>query len=623
MLTIKKKLLASSLAAIGIIYGDLGTSPLYAFRESLRGLPITSGNIYGVLSLIFWSLILIVSIKYIIFVLRADNEGEGGVLALLALIKKQNEKAFHVLFGIAIFGTALLISDGMITPAISVLSAIEGLNVISPEFSHLTLPLTLVILLALYFCQHFGTAKIANYFGPVLVIWFIVIAILGGIQLAKNPLIFSAINPYYGLAFFIENGWKGYAILGAVFLVVTGGEALYADLGQFGKSPIRVSWFFVVLPSLLLNYFGQGAYLLKNPEAIENPFYALSPAFFSYPLLILATLATIIASQAVISATFSLTKQAVLLDLLPKLPIIQTSSEEKGQVYVPLMNLFLALGTMSFVLYFKNSSAMAYAYGIAVNLVMLSVTLLLIFVAYKQWHWSMAKMLIFFSIVFLIELGFLGANLQKILSGGWLPILFAVLCGTIMTTWYKGLTYLRKAHYAGRGDIKDHLVHYQSSDFHILPDSLAIIITDPYDKSGGSFLAHIKLNQIMAKTNLILSVSVENYPYISEKERYECIKLDENIYRFVLHMGFMQLINIPHELSNASQINVLPFVFKINKATYFIENTNISPVAGPSRLPFFWQEKLFSYLMRNSTLDIEFYHLPHHQTISIGSYCEL
>jgi KUP system potassium uptake protein len=338
---------------------------------------------------------------------------------------------------------------------------------------------------------------------------------------------------------------------------------------------------------------------------------------------VLATLATIIASQAVISATFSLTKQAVLLDLLPKLPIIQTSSEEKGQVYVPVMNFILALGTISFVVYFKNSSAMAYAYGIAVNLVMLSVTLLLTFVAYKLWHWSMIKMAIFFSIIFLIEFGFLGANLEKIISGGWLPILFAVLGGMIMTTWYKGLAYLRKTIYTERGDIRDHLVYVKTSDFHILPNSLAIIITDVYDKSGGSFLQHVKLNQIMAKTNLILSVFVENYPYTDDKERYECVKLDENIYHLILHMGFMQLINIPDELANASNLKIIPFVFDKSKATYFIENTIVSPGPAQSTLTFYWQEKLFCYLMRNSTLDIEFYHLPYHQTISIGCYFEL
>jgi len=620
----RKKLLATSVAAIGIVYGDLGTSPLYAFRESLKGLPISAENIYGVLSLICWSLVLIICIKYVLFVLRADNEGEGGVLALLALIKKHNEKAFRAIFGIAILGTALLISDGMITPAISVVSAIEGLEVITPKLSHLTVPLSLGILFMLYFFQHFGTAKIAKYFGPIILTWFMVIGVLGVMHILKNPTIFYALNPYYGVMFLAQNGWQGYTILGAVFLVVTGGEALYADLGQFGKKSIRLSWFVLVFPSLLLNYFGQGACLLKHPEFIENPFYALSPDFFQYPLLVLATLATIIASQAVITATFSLTKQAILLDLLPKLRIIQTSSEERGHVYLPAMNTFLAIGTVSLVLYFKNSSAMAYAYGIAVNLVMLSVSFLLMFVAYNQWRWSLLKMISFFSVVFFIELGFFGANLEKIASGGWMPMVCAVLFGSVMITWYRGLTHLRKAHFLepdpGHSAIKS---HYPATDFLVLRDSLAVIITDPYDESGGKFFQYIRLNRIMAKTNLIVSVSIENYPHSKDPERYECTQLDENVYRLVLHMGFMQAIHIPDELVRASDRKVFPFVFSKDKATYFIENTNVSPGMNASTLTFFWQERFFSYLMRNSTLDIDFYHLPYHQTISIGSYFEI
>lgn len=363
-----KAFLPLSMAALGVVYGDIGTSPLYAIRESLLGLPVSPENILGILSLIFWSLILIISIKYLCYILRADNDGEGGVLALLALLKRENGHTYKFLFLIGILGAGLLLGDGMLTPAISVVSAIEGLQVISPTFSQLVLPLTCIILLALFLVQHHGTAKIGWYFGPIILIWFVTLAILGMAKIIQNPIVISALNPYYAIEFFIHNGWTGYAALGGVFLVATGGEALYADLGHFGKIPIRLSWFAVALPGLLLNYFGQGAYLLQHPDAIVNPFYAISPSWFSYPLLIIATMATIIASQAVISATFSLTKQAVLLDLYPRLSIIQTSEKKKGQIYVPQMNAILAIGTLILVITFKNSSALAHAYGIAVNL---------------------------------------------------------------------------------------------------------------------------------------------------------------------------------------------------------------------------------------------------------------
>lgn len=621
--TTNKKTLGLTIAAIGVVYGDLGTSPLYAFRESLSGLSVVSDNIFGVLSLIFWSLILIVSLKYLVFVLRADNDGEGGVLALLALIKKSDPRAFKLFFYTAIMGTALLISDGMITPAISVVSAIEGLSVITPSLSHLTLPITCIILVSLYVCQHYGTAKIGNLFGPILIIWFISIGLLGFTHIVNNPIILKAINPYYAINFFVQNGWKGYMLLGAVFLVVTGGEALYADLGQFGKTPIRYGWFGIALPGLLLNYFGQGAYVLSNPSAIVNPFYSMAPSWSSYPLLIIATLATIIASQAVISATFSLTKQAVLLDLYPKIRIIQTSSEEKGQIYVPQMNVFLAIGTLTFLAIFKNSSAMTFAYGIAVNLVMLSVTILLIYVALKIWQWSLIKILALFSVILLIECAFLGANLHKITSGGWVPITFSLFAGTIMVTWYKGMKYLRTSYYKEKGTFESTLSHIKSAKMSPVPKSFSVFITDPYDDSSSGILQYLKLNHFMPEVVLITSIIVENDPYISRKKRFELTQLSPHIYRLMLHVGFMQLIDIPKELAHAARDNVFHFDIDLNHAAYLVQITNISPTLRKRTLPFFWQEKLFAFLMRNSTLDIEFYHLPYERTIAIGNYCEI
>lgn len=616
------KTIPLTLAAIGIVYGDLGTSPLYAFRESLKGLPVTVDNVLGILSLIFWALITLISTKYLVFVLNADNDGEGGILAMLALLKKNNESAFKLFFGTAIFGTALLIGDGMITPAISVISAIEGLNVITPAFKHLTMPITIIILIILFMSQRHGTAKISHFFAPIMCIWFVTIGVLGASHLSDNIIIFNALNPYYGVKFFMNNGWSGYAVLGGVFLVVTGGEALYADLGQFGKSAIRLGWYGLALPCLLLNYFGQGAYILVNPAAINNPFYALAPEWFSYPLLFIATLATIIASQAVITATFSITKQAILLDLYPKVPIIQTSSEEKGQVYIPQMNFFLAVGTLFFVLAFKNSSAMAHAYGIAVNLEMITVTIIMMYVASKLWQWSIIKIVSLLLIFLLIELAFLGSNLHKVLTGGWVPILFAMVSVTIMVTWYEGMKYLRTIFYQRKGTLKENLSAFQTEKLQHLSDKIAVFVCEPYDESAASLLDYFKLNAAIPETILILKINITNEPYVSSDKRYELTKLDKHIYSLIIHVGFMQLINIPFTLSIAKKKGVFPFEIDFKQVTYLIEITHITATERKSTLPFFWQEKLFAFLMRNSSVDIEFYHLPYNRTIAIGNYCE-
>ncbi len=623
MIANNKKVLPLSLAALGIVYGDLGSSPLYAFRETLRGLTIAPENIYGVLSLIFWSLILIISIKYLIYILKVDNDGEGGILALLALFKKFDIRAYKLFFFVAILGTALLIGDGMLTPAISVISAIEGLNVISPSLSHLTIPLTLVILIAIFMCQHFGTAKIGGLFGPILLVWFIVIAILGAVHIIENPLILKSINPYYAYHFFIVNGWKGYLLLGSVFLVVTGGEALYADLGHFGKTPIRLSWIFVALPCLLLNYFGQGAYLLENPSAIENPFYALSPDWFSYPLLFLATLATIIASQAVISATFSLTKQAVLLNLYPKVPIIQTSSEEIGQIFVPHMNVILAIGTILLVIIFKSSEALTHAYGIAVNLVMLSVTTLIVYYCYMHLKWSFFKTFIFGGVFFTIDFAFLGANVLKIHSGGWFPLLVALIFATVVITWHQGVEFLRRTYYKDKGDLKEILAKIKLSNVSCMPNTLSVFVADPFDKSGGSLLRFLKLNHTIPEHVLILSMVTENIPYVEHDKRYELTAIDENIASLVLHNGFMQLVNVPDMLELAKRSKIFPFPVDFHKATYLIEATNISPTRRRTNLPFFWQERLFAFLMRINEIDVDFYHLPYSRSIAIGCYFEI
>lgn len=621
--TTTKSKLPLALAALGVVFGDIGTSPLYALPASLHGLSITIDNVRGVLSLIFWVLILVISARYMSVFLRADNQGEGGVLALLALIKGKKTRFYPVLFLCSVLGAGLLLGDGMLTPAISVLSAIEGLNLISPQWTHYVVPITVIVLAILFLCQRFGTHKIGNSFGPIILLWFVVIGLLGAMRIMENPQIIYAVNPYYAVKFFQQNGWVAYRLLGGVFLVITGAEALYADLGHFGKWPIRLGWFTIALPALLLNYFGQGAYLIQFPQAIAHPFYALAPEWFAYPLLIIATMATIIASQAVISASFSLAKQAMLLDLCPRFPIIQTSTLKQGQVYVPKINVILTIGTLLLVLFFKNSIALAGAYGLAVNLVMLIVAILVITVAYQIWHWSIAKIIQVFSIFILIDLAFLGANSYKIPQGGWVPLVFAFTCIVIMLTWNKGVHLLRSSHYMAKVDLNEIIEEFNQSEMYYLPDSAAIFITDPYDQSGGSFLHHLKQMQILPENILIVSVVIEKYPHILQSDRFEVTEISERVYRLILHFGFMQIIDLPKILKYGNENNHLPFRLNIENVPYLVETIEINLTLKQHPGLFLWQKKIFKILLRNSAVDFKFFHLPHNRTISIGTTCNI
>lgn len=618
----KQKLLPLSLAALGIVYGDLGTSPIYALQQTLLHISVSTENILGILSLVFWALVLVISTRYVIVFLRADNDGEGGVLALVTLLRRQDKKVPRLFFYLGIIGAGLLLGDGMITPAISVISAIEGLKVISPSFSYLVVPISFAILFILFACQRFGTEKIGISFGPILFCWFITIAVLGLNAIIHNPTVLRAINPYYAFLFFKHGGWHVYILLSGVFLVITGAEAMYADLGHFGRLPIQIGWFAVALPSLLLNYFGQGANLLQSPDAISHSFYALAPSWFAYPLLIIATLATIIASQAVISASFSLTRQAILLNVCPRLSIIHTSKKEKGQIYMPQVNFILATGTLLLVLIFRSSDALAAAYGMSVNLVMIIVAILVMCVARLNWQWSIAKILQVFLIFSLIDLAFLGANLHKIEEGAWIPLVFALVVGTMMITWEKGMEVLRASYYMKRIALLDGLGELKTSKLNFLDNVTAVFMADPYDKSGGSFFHYLKLNRIMPEQVLIVSMTTENYPYVYEKKRYELQKLQKNIYKLILHYGFMQTVSIPRVLQLAIQSKIFPFTLELEKAIYLVETINITNKKRSSPL-YPWQKKLFYFLLRNSELDIQFFKLPTNKTISIGSYCEI
>src|SRR3990167_8476850 len=623
--TSQQKILPLSLAALGVVYGDIGTSPLYAIRSALSGLPINTVDVLGVLSLIFWALILVISIKYLCVVLSANNEGEGGILVLLTLLMKKSGQTKTVFLVLAMFGAGLMLGDGMLTPAISVVSSIEGLNVVAPSLLGLVLPLSCVILFLLFLFQSLGTAKIGITFGPMILLWFGILGVLGVLQIIQNPVVLYAINPYFAFHFLLSSGWKGYAVLGGVFLVMTGGEALYADLGHFGKNAIRMSWFFVALPGLLLNYFGQSAYLLNHPDGISNPFYLIAPDWFLIPLLIIATIATIIASQAVISGTFSLTKQAVLLGLYPRLPIIQTSESMRGQIYIPQINFVLMIGTLIFILIFKTSDALTHAYGIAVNLVMLLTTILVSIAGYKIWNKNKFLLFCMFSVFIVIDLLFLGSNIEKMATGGWLPILIALVCTFIMYTWHKGMEYLRKNYYTQQESFSETLQQMRANSKSISPDFTAIFITDVYDRSDGGFLEFIKLNHILPKNILIISYVIENVPYYHSINRYEISVVDEHICKLTLHYGFMDYISIPQALYAANEVRLFPFPVDIEQATYLIETPNVIASQERSSLWFFEQERLFTFLMRNysATVNIEFYHLPFTRTISIGTYCAI
>ncbi|KTD65248.1 potassium transporter Kup [Legionella spiritensis] len=613
------------IASLGVVFGDIGTSPLYAIRETLWGLPINVVDVLGVLSLVFWSLVIVISLKYLVVIFRADNEGQGGILALLALLKQKKTRYESLLYLCAIFGAGLLIGDGMLTPAISVTSAIEGLEVLSPHFEKFVIPLSCGIILCLFLVQSKGTGKIGIAFGPVLIVWFLTIGLLGLIQIIANPMVLKAIHPYYAFEFFRENGLKGFFLLGGVFLVVTGGEALYADIGHFGKNPIRYSWFFIALPGLLLNYFGQCANLLLHPENIVNPFYKLAPPGFFIPLLIISTMATIIASQAMISATFSLTRQAVLLGLYPRLPIIQTSRKYVGQIYIPQVNLFLLIGTLVLIFTFKNSSGLAHAYGIAVNMDMLMVTVMVAYAARKIWRWSLWQVILVFSGLILVDLIFLTANSHKFLTGGWVPICFALFVAFIMYTWRNGLRYLKKNYYLQKEDISKIVKQLHYKTLNQLPGLTAIFITDIYDRSGGSFLHFLKLSLAVPENILIVNYTVRNKPHIYQNHRYKVTKLDDTFYKVTLRYGFMDNISIPDALQLLNEKKLLPFKVNVDSATYMVEIPNIMASREKSTLMFFWQEKLFAFLMRNYSvnLNIEFYNLPYNRTIAIGTYCQI
>lgn len=618
-----KRLALLSLAALGIVYGDIGTSPLYALRECFYGphaISSTDDNILGVLSLIFWSLIIVISVKYLLLVMRADNDGEGGILALMALVRpagKSNGWKYMLILTLGLFGASLLYGDGIITPAISVLSAVEGLKVATPFFEPYIIPLTVIILAVLFAVQHKGTTGVGKIFGPITLMWFLSIASLGIASILENTEVLKAINPYYAIEFFIENGFHGFVILGSVFLVVTGGEALYADMGHFGRKPIKLAWFILVLPCLLLNYFGQGALLLNDETAVLNPFYYLAPEWALYPLVILATLAAVIASQAVISGAYSLTFQALQLGYLPRMRILHTSEEERGQIYIPQLNWILCIATIALVLGFRSSSNLAAAYGIAVTTTMVITTLLLYVAMKRLWKWNTILALIVISFFLIIDLSFWGANLLKIMQGGWVPLALGAVIYLLMNTWNSGRRNLLEKIHQQTMSLENFITEILSIRMIAIPGT-AIYMSSNSKGTPPPLILNIKHNRLLHKQIIILTIKFHKIPHIRSEERIQIEQPTDGFYRVLANYGFMDITNIQQimEMLLAQGIKL-----KMETTTFFLGRETLIP--NPKKGLAILRDKLFILMSNNAQRATDFFNIPPNRVFEVGTQVEL
>jgi len=597
---------------------------LYALRECFRpeyGLAATEINVYGVLSLILWSLISVVSIKYIVFVMRADNNGEGGILALVALVlqrlhREADRHTKAAITVIGLIGAALLYGDGVITPAISVLSATEGLAVVEPFLGKLAIPLTLLIIFTLFFFQKKGTAKVGRIFGPITLVWFVVIGVLGAVEIMREPRILRAANPWYALSFFSLHGVHSFVVLGAVVLAVTGAEALYADMGHFGKRSIRLAWFGLVLPSLVLNYFGQGGLILDNPEAAANPFYLLAPRPLLYPLIALATMAAIIASQAMISGAFSLTRQCVQLGYSPRVTIVHTSKQEHGQIYIPEVNNALLIGCLMVVLYFGSSTRLGAAYGIAVTGTFLMTTALMYVVARTWWGWSRLRAILLVGPFLVIDGAFFGANLLKVRDGGWVPLTLAFIIFILMTTWNRGREIVQDLLRRGMLPIDLLLADLANRKTARVP-GLAVFMTREPEGAPVVLLHHLKHNKVLHEQVVLLSVTSEEVPEIPDDERITIQRLPQGFYRITARYGFMETTNVPGILARAREAGIES---KPLETTYYLGREQLIPT-GTTPL-WTWRKKLFVFMSRNSRSATAFYGIPPNRVVELGAQIE-
>lgn len=608
-----------ALGSMGVVYGDIGTSPLYAFKVALVAAGdetiLARDNVLGVLSLILWALILVVTIKYVLILLRADNKGEGGTLSLMALAQRtmKNSAARTTVTILGMIAAALFYGDALITPAISVISAVEGLEVVSPRLETYVVPLTIVILFGLFAVQSRGTARVAAYFGPIMMVWFTTLAGLGIWHIADDPTVIAALNPYWAVDFFIDHGLVALLTLGAVFLAVTGAEALYADLGHFGRKPIQTAWLFFVFPALVLNYFGQGALVLSDPTALDAPFYKLVPSWGLYPVIILATLATVIASQAVITGAFSLTRQAVQLGLLPRFQILRTSETQAGQIYIPRMRALLLTGVLFLVLLFRSSEGLAHAYGLAVSGTMFVDGLMAFIVIWRVWKWSVWTSALMMVPFMLIDFAFISANFLKVPEGGWVPLLIGGALVLIMLTWRKGARILTDKTQRMEMPVEELIEQLQKSCPHRVPGT-AVFLTATPGSAPTALLHSLKHYKVLHENNVILSIVTEDVPRVSLQDRVEISEIGENFMRVILHFGFMETPNIPRALAIARKLG---WTFDIMSTSFFLSRRTLKPDQR-SGMPI-WQDKLFIFLAQTADDASNYFQLPTDRVVEIGT----
>jgi len=619
-----KRLAFLTLTALGVVYGDIGTSPLYALRECFRpeyGIHPTPANIVGVLALILWTLILVVSVKYIVFILRADNRGEGGILALLALLLQRERRGDDrrrrmILIVLGLFGAALLTGEGVITPAISVLSAVEGLEVGAPALARLVVPVTLIILFVLFMAQRYGTSRVGSAFGPIMLLWFVTIGTLGARAIIETPEVIRAINPWYGVRFFMDHGTAGFLTLGAVVLCITGCEALYADMGHFGKRPIRIAWFVAALPALMLNYFGQGALLLRSPSAASSPFYLLAPPAFQWPLLLVATAAAIVASQALISGAFSLTQQSIQLGYSPRMQIIHTSKREAGQIYIPEINKALMVGCLVLVVAFRSSSALSAAYGIAVTGAMAITSMMFGIVARQRWNWPLSRAIALTAVFLFIDLSFFSANVVKIEHGGWVPLMLALGIYTLMSTWKRGRQQLGMIQDGNAMPIDTFLTSI-SRNPPARVKGTAVFMTSTPEGVPVVLLHHLKHNKMLHETVILLSVQTRGIPEVGKDHIVQFKPLGQGFYRVVANYGFMQSPNIPEVLAAvaAQGVSIPPM-----DTSYYLGRERLV-LTGKTHMSR-WRKALFAIMSRNARSATEFFQIPPNRVIELGAQIE-
>jgi KUP system potassium uptake protein len=613
------------LGAIGVVFGDIGTSPLYALKESFNpehGIPLTPDNVMGILSLIVWSMFWVITIKYLVVMMRADNNGEGGILALLALALREvkgRPRLKWTIIGIGMFGAAMFYGDSMITPAISVLSAVEGLEIATPVFGKFVIPITLGVLTALFFIQSHGTGKVGAFFGPVTAVWFFAIGALGVMQISANPAVLAALKPSYAVDFMVTYPLKGFLVLGAVFLALTGGEALYADMGHFGKRSIRIAWLALVFPALLLNYFGQAAFVLANPAAIKNPFYLMVPGWALYLMVGLATSATVIASQACISGAFSVTRQAIQLGYVPRLEILHTSERSIGQIYVPFVNWLLFIAVVVLVIGFQSSDNLANAYGIAVASTMVSVSALAIVVARLAWKWSWISICLVIGSMLVIDLAFFASNLVKFLSGGWFPVLIGVTIFTLLMTWKRGRALVFRRLSEQGIPLKPFLEGLDAHPPQKVPGT-AIFMTASADTVPHALLHNLKHNKVLHEKTVFLSIIAHDVPRVPVEDRVQFERLVNGFYTLEAWYGFMEQPDID-EILNSCRVRY-GLGFDLMDTSFFLSRETVIPTSDVPGMAL-WRDHVFAWMSRNATRATEFFNIPANRVVELGTHVEI